>query len=72
MINKLFILWIGILLFVSNIYSLKDKYLPILLLILIFLYDSTQNILFTLIIISIITRSYNYLILENDVKIKNN
>lgn len=72
MINKLFILWIGILLFVSSFYSLKDKYLPILLIILIFLYDSTQNILLTLIIISIITRSYNYLILENDVKIKAN
>lgn len=70
MINKLFILWIGILLFVSSFYSLKDKYLPILLLLLIFLYDSTQNLLFTLIIISIITHLYNYLIVENDVKIK--
>ena len=68
MINKLFILWIGIMLFVSSFYSLKDKYLPILILILIFLYDSTHNLLFTLIIISIITHSYNYLIVENDNK----
>ena len=68
MINKLFILWVGIMLFVSSFYSLKDKYLPILLLILIFLYDSTKNLLFTLIIISIITHSYNYLIVENDKK----
>lgn len=68
MINKLFILWVGIMLFVSSFYLLKDKYLPILLLVLIFLYDSTENLLFTLIIISIITHSYNYLIVENDKK----